>query len=321
MSNAKKLFWIFFPLIAVGIILGWIFGSWEFWLEYFTVIIVIVIVSSIFSDDKQRKFRRNIIYVIVIFFAIFEVGKFMKIHWPMTLAGIFEYKTNRDMENYTKMRSPETGTQIMLLKQFGEANKARTVVLKDSVQYYLKKQSFGPLSSEDSTKLANWIKEGTRFNKQAKSLLNLAGADSTNSEAESQVSRVDTVKVYADKPLSPSPFYVQRGEKFKFRVVGKWNCAIQGSCQPGPCTAAGQNLPDCANYIGKYPGGTEKVHNLLVYVGNRLIKDLSVKVIDDNTIEISGIAPETGAIYFGINDYFLRDNAGFVLVIGNVTRA
>jgi len=106
------------------------------------------------------------------------------------------------MNNFASLRRPETGTQIMLLKQFGDANEARTVVLKDSVQYYLKKQSFGPLSQDDSTKLANWIKECARFNNQSKALLDLGGikeeAQPNDTEATAQASRVDTLTVPAN---------------------------------------------------------------------------------------------------------------------------
>lgn len=319
-KEEKVTFWkvigALFVLILVGLILTTIFGSGLFWLKFLSVIAVLIIVTS-FIPARFGPYKTAIGVVVVIFYIAFEGVTFMKVHRPMTLAGGYEANANHDMKTLAKLYEPGTRPKILLLNEVRKAEDRRTEVLKDSIRIYLEKSELGALPPEDSTKLANWLIEQNRFTNQVKGMMELSGikvAPDTTVAKSPEQARVDTVIVPADRPLSPSPFYVQQGQSFEFTVVGQWNCATQGPCQPGPCNASGQDVPKCATDRDKYPGGNNPVHNLMVYIGDTPIK-IEMRISGDGVI-ITGKAPVSGPVLFGPNDWFVQDNTGQLSVIG-----
>ena len=319
-SGLKSILLIFLVLALSGLTMTLVFGSGKFWTEFFVFMAVLILITT---SKLRGLYKTSCILVVIGFFVLFEFNNITRVHLPESVKGFFAAKNKFDVENHAKHYDPGTKSQLVLLDRVSKAEHKRVQILRDSIKVYLDKEELGALSTEDSTKLTNWLMEMERFNNQVKSMMDIVGIKEKPSVVSPVKVKTDSLKaavqdtaiVDANKNLSFSPFILEGGQEFEFMVMGQWNCAASGPCRPGPCSAIGQKKLKCTDNRNKYPGGDKIIHQLLVFVGNKMV-NVEMKKVTENVVIVSGKAPsEGGAVSFGPNDYWVQDNLGSLRVI------
>jgi hypothetical protein len=288
-------------------------------------------ILKIFVPKEIATYSGLIILLVWLFIGYWQFSKYIKM--PQTKIAQEQKIAHKDTENREAATHYDDAFKAVTLARFNECSLNKADSLNQALTRLLNKGNTIALSDQENDSLMLLMKESAKLVKQLDTASKIVGlklpekdsskqvADTTKqpgvsasaATANATATKVDTIVVPAKDEMTYTGISFKKDQPFEFEVDGQWNCG-GGGCKVPSCAGDGQPRPPCAGPEVKYPGGDNIIHNLLVYVGDKLVAVEMIK-IDGYTVIFKGKSPCDGRVYFRSNDGWPDDNQGQLLVL------